>query len=72
MKGEESTSDFLGFASIPVAPAEQEQEPELPFNTTETPLTEKTEPAERIEQGEVKPVPTVQQRRFSVDWDPIQ
>lgn len=30
-----------------------------------------TDLAEDIQQGEVKPTPTAQQRRFSTDWDPI-
>ncbi|KAI4278229.1 MAG: hypothetical protein LQ337_001170 [Flavoplaca oasis] len=39
--------------------------------TTEPPLSEPTERAEALDQGAIKPTPTAQQRRFSVDWDPI-
>ena len=46
--------------------------PEAPVHTTEPSLTDKTDLAEGIQQGEVTPVPTAQQRRFSVDWDPMQ
>ena len=45
-------------------------EPEAPINTTEPSLTDKTDPAESSSKGEMKPTPTVQQRKFSVDWDP--
>ena len=40
--------------------------------STEPQLTEKTEPVEDLDRGDVKPVQMVQRRRFSVDWDPIQ
>ena len=44
--------------------------------TTEVPFTEMPEErAEVLEHGEMIPVPTVEQRRFSApmtDWDPIQ
>jgi len=67
VKGEASTTDY-GFSSvIPTI-----KEPEALVDTTERPLTEKTELVEEIQQGELTPIPTVQQRRFSVDWDPIQ
>ena len=36
------------------------------MHSTEPPL------AEDLQECEAKPVPTVEQRRFSVDWDPIQ
>ena len=48
------------------------QEPEVSTNTAEPQLTDKTGLAEGVPLGEVKPVPTAQQRRFSVDWDPIR
>lgn len=67
MKGEASTTDY-GYSSLVLTI----KEPEALVNTTELPLTEKTELAEEIQQGELTPIPTVQQRRFSVDWDPIQ
>ncbi len=67
VKGEASTADY-GFSSrVPTI-----EEPEALVNTTELSLTEKTEAAEDIQQGEVTPISTAQQRRFSVDWDPIQ
>ena len=38
-------------------------------------MTEQAEMFESIEQGEVTPIPTVEQRRFSApmaDWDPAR
>ena len=67
VKGEASTNEYE-FSSI----SPTVEEPEALVNTTELPLTEKTELAEEIQRGEVTPTPTLQQRRFSVDWDPIQ
>lgn len=49
-----------------------QDESEDPITVMEPQLTEKVEPAEDIDRGETKPLPTAQQRRFSVDWDPIQ
>ena len=70
VKGEEINSDFGFFSTDPSLGARQE--PEAPTNTTEPQLTDRTELAEGVHSGEVKPVPRVQQRRFSVDWDPIR
>ncbi len=65
-----SSTDY-GFSSV--RPQEDELEkPEAPVHTTEPLLTDKTDLAEDIQQGEAKPTPTAQQRRFSIDWDPIQ
>ena len=66
-KGETSSTDY-GFSSL----RPQEDEPEALVHTTEPSLTDKTDLAEDIQQGEVKPTPTAQQRRYSVDWDPTQ
>ncbi|KAL8800178.1 MAG: hypothetical protein Q9200_007332 [Gallowayella weberi] len=63
VRGETSTSSF-GVPSVP------ESSINAPVNATDAPLTEKTEPAEDYLQGKVEPTPTVQQRRFSIDWDP--
>ncbi|KAI4204206.1 MAG: hypothetical protein LQ348_001295 [Seirophora lacunosa] len=71
VQGETTTTDF-GYSSIPEPLIGKGREPEASVITTERPLTEKTEPAEELDQGEVKPMPTVQQRRYSVDWDPIR
>lgn len=71
VQGETTTTDF-GYSSIPEPLIGKEGEPEASVITTERPLTEKTEPVEELDQGEVKPMPTVQQRRYSVDWDPIR
>ena len=46
--------------------------PEAPIDTTEPQLTDKTELAEDLESGDATPTPTAQQRKFSVDWDPIR
>lgn len=69
VKGETSSADY-GFSVRPQA--EELKEPEAPVHTTEPSLTDKTDLAQDIQQGEVKPTPTAQQRRFSTDWDPIQ
>ncbi|KAI4229904.1 MAG: hypothetical protein LQ349_006332 [Xanthoria aureola] len=45
---------------------------EAPVITTEVPLTEPTERAEALDQGKITPTPTVQQRRFSIEWDPTR
>ncbi|KAI4285195.1 MAG: hypothetical protein L6R38_000873 [Xanthoria sp. 2 TBL-2021] len=63
--GETSTSSF-GSPSVP-PPAM-----EAPVITTEVPLTETTERAEALDQGKITPTPTVQQRHFSIDWDPTR
>ena len=47
-------------------------EPEVPVHTTEPLLTDKTDPAEELQKGKAVPISKSQQRRFSVDWDPIQ
>ncbi|KAL8656646.1 MAG: hypothetical protein Q9226_002602 [Calogaya cf. arnoldii] len=44
---------------------------EAPVLTTEVPLTEKTERAEALDQGKITPTSNVEQRRLSIDWDPI-
>ncbi|KAL8909672.1 MAG: hypothetical protein Q9171_004943 [Xanthocarpia ochracea] len=44
---------------------------EAPIISTEIPLTERMEPTEALEQGQVTPTPTGQQQSFSSDWDPI-
>ena len=69
VKGETSSTDY-GFASV--RPLDVFKEPTTPVHSTEPSLTDKTDLAEDIQQGEVTPIPTAQQRRFSIDWDPIQ
>ena len=69
VKGETSSTDY-GFASV--QPLDESKEPEALVHSTEPLLSDKTDLAEDIQQGEVTPIPTVQQRRFSIDWDPIQ
>ena len=70
MKGEESVDEFDLFSGGPSVG--RRDEPGGATSTTEPQLSDKTELAEDIQSGEVKPIPTIQQRRFSVDWDPIQ
>ncbi|KAL8796848.1 MAG: hypothetical protein Q9195_000931 [Heterodermia aff. obscurata] len=70
VKGEDSSSEIAFFSKS--HSLGERQEPEATPNTTEPQLTDRTELAEGVHSGEVKPVPTVQQRRFSVDWDPIR
>ena len=67
VKGETSSTDYGS-----VQPLDEFQEPEAPVYSTEPSLSDKTDLAEDIQQGEVTPIPTAQQRRFSIDWDPIQ
>lgn len=70
VKGEESYNDFDFFSGGPSVGRRDESEGAT--KTTEPQLSDKTELAEGLQSGEVKPIPTLQQRRFSVDWDPIQ
>lgn len=35
-------------------------------------MADKAEVVEEIDKGEVQPIPTVQARRYSTDWDPMQ
>lgn len=68
MEGEAFRSDF---GISPISPSVgRMEEPEAPISTTEPQLSDKSELAEGIQAGEVRPVPTAQQRRLSVDWDP--
>ena len=59
VKGETSSTDY-GSSSVRSQEDELE-EPEAALHTTEPSLTDKTDLAEDI-----------QQRRFSIDWDPIR
>lgn len=52
--------------------ANKVEEPEAPVHTTEPSLTDKSELAEDLHKGEVQPISTAEQRRYSVDWDPLQ
>lgn len=70
VKGEASSTDY-GYSSVgPLA--DELKETEAPVNTTEPTLTDKTELAESLQKGEVTPVPTFEQRRYSADWDATQ
>ena len=60
--GEATASDF-GFSSEP-QPAAAE--------SAETSMAEESHLAEDLTKGEAGPLPTVEQRRYSVDWDPAQ
>ncbi|KAL8701859.1 MAG: hypothetical protein Q9201_004687 [Fulgogasparrea decipioides] len=71
VKGGALTSDY-GFASGPSSSLVQSMTSKVADNTAEKPLTEKADPAEGIDRGEHQPTPAAQQRRFSVDWDPIR
>ena len=70
VKGETSSTDY-GFSSV-LSREDELEEPEAALHTTEPSLTDKTNLAEDIQQGEVMPMPTAQQRRYSIDWDPIR
>ena len=70
--GEATTADY-GFSSLNVGRnADEVGEPEAPANATEPSLIDKTDMAEEIAKGEVKPAPMAEQRKFSVDWDPTR
>ncbi|KAI4140234.1 MAG: hypothetical protein LQ341_003923 [Variospora aurantia] len=71
VRGEITTTDF-GISSIPEPLIAEGGKPEASIILTEQPLTERTEHAEELDHGEVTPIPTVQQRRYSIDWDPIR
>ncbi|KAL8652474.1 MAG: hypothetical protein Q9210_002654 [Variospora velana] len=71
VRGEITTTDF-GYSSITEPLIAEGGEPEASIISTEKPLTERTEPAEELDHAEVKPIPTVQRRRYSVDWDPTR
>ncbi|KAL8996257.1 MAG: hypothetical protein Q9169_004188 [Polycauliona sp. 2 TL-2023] len=64
VKGETPATNF-GALSVSPPPVEASAV------STEAPLTETKERAEALDQGEITPTPTVEQRRFSIDWDPI-
>ncbi|MCJ1263156.1 glycogenin glucosyltransferase [Lobaria immixta] len=64
VQGESSSANY-GYSS-----AGPFFEVHTPVNTTEKPLTEKTKLIEEIHKGEVEPIHSAQQRRYSVDWDP--
>jgi hypothetical protein len=70
VKGEASSTNH-GFSNV--TPSVRElREPEAPVHTTEPSMADKGEFVEEIDKGEVQPIPTVQARRYSTDWDPMQ
>lgn len=69
VNGEASTSSF-GFSSIIERSAGEN--PVVSVDNIEEPMTDTAEMIERVEQGDVQPIPTTQQRRHSVVWDPIR
>ena len=75
VKGEASTADYGYSSAAPAIPSMlQIQEPEASAST-EQPLLDKQDPAEGIIQGDLLPVRTAEQRRFSapqVQWDPAR
>ena len=58
-------SDLYQFSS-------KSEEPEAAVHTTESPLTDKADLARDLDNGEVQPIRTAEQRRYSIDWDPLQ
>ena len=66
VQGESSSTDY-GYSSA--GPFVEEN---APVNTTEKPLTEKPDLIEEIHKGEAASTIIVQQRRYSVDWDPLK
>lgn len=70
VQGESSSADYGYSSASPIF--EERGEPEAPLNTTEKPLTEKTELVGELHKGEAGPIPIAEQRSYSADWDPIQ
>ncbi|KAL9103438.1 MAG: hypothetical protein Q9163_001501 [Psora crenata] len=74
VSGETLSVDY-GSSSISVGPRTDEPtEPEAPRHITQMPLADladETDTAGEVEKAEATPIPTVEQRRFSVDWDPL-
>lgn len=67
----QATSENYGYSSSD--PVGEEHKPlEVPASTAEVPLTEKPNLIEITGQKVDAPVPTVQQRRYSAEWDPIR
>lgn len=50
----------------------EHQEPKIPITSTEKPLSENTELIDNVQMGDFNPISTVEQRRYSAVWDPIQ
>ncbi|KAL9045053.1 MAG: hypothetical protein Q9214_001855, partial [Letrouitia sp. 1 TL-2023] len=69
VNGEASTSSF-GFSSI--IERSTGEDSMISVDKIEEPMTDTAKIIERVEQGDVHPVPTTQQRRYSVVWDPIR
>ncbi|KAI4165332.1 MAG: hypothetical protein LQ342_001200 [Letrouitia transgressa] len=69
VNGEASTSSF-GFSSI--IERSTREDLVVSVDNIEEPMTDNAEMIERVEQGDVQPIPTTQQRRHSVVWDPIR
>ena len=70
VKGESLTVDD-GLLSVGTK-ADELENPEASILTTESLLTNKTDLAKDVQKGEAESTSTAQQRRFSIDWDPIQ
>lgn len=67
----QSTSENYGYSSYdPVG--EELKRLEVHVSTVEVPLTEQPNLIEITGQKVDAPVPTVQQRRYSAEWDPIR
>lgn len=67
----QATSEDYGYSSYdPVG--EEHKRLEVPVSTAEVPLTEQPNLGEITGQNVDAPVPTVQQRRYSAEWDPIR
>lgn len=67
----QATSENYGYSSYdPVG--EEHKRPEVPVSTVKVPLTEQPNLVEITGKKVDAPVPTVQQRRYSAEWDPIR
>lgn len=67
----QATKENYGYSSYD--PVGEEHKPlEVPASTAEVPLTEQPNLGEITGQKVEAPVPTLQQRRYSAEWDPIR
>lgn len=67
----QATSEDFGYSSFD-PDREEYRQPEVPVSSAEVPLTEQPNLGEIIGRKVDAPVPTVQQRRYSAEWDPIR
>lgn len=67
----QSTSEDYGYSSFDPDGQEYRQ-PDIPVNSAEVPLVEQPHLGEIVARKVDAPVPTVQRRQYSAEWDPIR